>query len=192
MKIRPVRASFVNRLAVLTLLVALVALLGGIRARKAPDERWTHQPASLRARPSPLDIFRREYRAHFQLPYREPVDEDPILGNYPSEITQKVAKLSLFGTDRWESSFNLKEILHSLSADYLGLLSAQFHPQRIEMQSQDIREQHFRASQQMVEWMNTNMEPLEVILGQERANNHLQYYSMVRDLAALAKDIPTR
>lgn len=183
MKISSVRTPFLYIIAVSCV---LSLLLSAVKAYEDPAE------AIRRTNLNKLRHFRTIYREKFMLGHEFPQPVDPdILQSYPRSVRFTSQRLRQLGKLGGPERMDVGKLLSDLDESFKTLLITSFHPEAIEDQPREVREQHLRTVGKLVTWMHENMDELGEIVGKHRAKSHLARFKNVRDLAGLATLIPS-
>ncbi|SPO28258.1 uncharacterized protein UTRI_04654_B [Ustilago trichophora] len=106
-----------------------------------------------------------------------------ILDHYPASITNVADRLQHFGTLRWNPSEHIIALLETLNHDATTLLATPFHPNLVESQRREIREQHDRTFTRVADWIHNHRDVVEGLEGSEEALNR---FRKIRDLAEIS------
>ncbi|SAM84351.1 uncharacterized protein UBRO_05589 [Ustilago bromivora] len=172
-------------------LTLLASLFRGAGAYEEPEE------AINRRRLAELRTFREQYRGTFMYnlaKYPLPIWTD-IIHEYPKGITDRANHLLQYGYRQERPITEAEDVVNKLKdidARAKALVLGPFHPKLVEVQFDTIRRKHFDTFSGLAEWIADNFEELVRMEDRRMTASRLQRYQNIRDLAALATDIPHR
>ncbi|CCF50436.1 hypothetical protein NDA11_004825 [Ustilago hordei] len=172
-------------------LTLLASLFRGASAYEDPEE------AINRRHQAELRTFREKYTRTFVYDlakHPRPIWAD-IIREYPKGITDRANHLLQYGYHQKRPITEAEDVVNKLKAiDTRAetLVVGPFHPKLVEIQLDTIRKKHLDTFSGLAKWISDNFDELVRMEDRRETASRLQRYQNIRDLAALAIDIPHR